>query len=221
MHSLETKTPHTALCNLEILFTGNGTSKRAPSSLVLLQRLMSLKYCWLALVPPNSRQWPLGFMHHTPTEGTKPNWTWTPSGDLKWKISKNWRRQPLKDTAFPKWPNEAHTPCSYCCFLLYFLSLFVGRTMPLSTFPNLLQMGETSPTVGCVFRSLDLSKTTNDLDFSVHPISNFAGIPNAAVYLNCSTGPSYKVSVLSPPNLITCFNLIQPCDRKTRSLQYP
>lgn len=65
MHSLETKTPHTALCNLEILFTGNGTSKRAPSSLVLLQRLMSLKYCWLALVPPNSRQWPLGFMHHT------------------------------------------------------------------------------------------------------------------------------------------------------------
>lgn len=44
----------------------------------------------------------------------------------------------------------------------------------------------------------------------VHPISNFTGILDAIVCLNCFAGLFYKVRVLSSPNFVPGFNLTQP-----------
>lgn len=103
--------------------------------------------------------------------------------------------------------DQAHIPFSHYCFLPYFLPLYLGQTLLLCTFPDLLQKRETSLTVGFVTRNLDLSMTAVT---PTHTISNFSGIPNATLYPNCSAGPLYKVRLLNPHALVPRLNLSSP-----------
>ena len=83
--------------------------------------------------------------------------------DLILKISRNWSRQHLKQTAFPRWQDKAWMISPLCFFAPCFPLLYPGEMMPSFTFPNPLQEGKPFLVVGSVFRNLDLSMTAMTL----------------------------------------------------------
>lgn len=102
-------------------------------------------------------------------------WSCTNTGGFQIKLTRKRSCQHLRQIAFPRWPDQACIPFICCCFLPHFLLLFLGKTILLSTSPNLSQKVEIFLTVGFLIKSLILS--TNLENPLVHLINNLSSIP--------------------------------------------
>ena len=80
----------------------------------------------------------------------------TRTGDLQIKLTRKRSCWHLRQTAFPRWGDQACIPFARCCFLLYILPFLLGKTILLIASPNLLQKGEIFLNIEFVIRSLIL-----------------------------------------------------------------
>lgn len=115
-----------------------------------LQILLTNPCTILCHQTPRTDSW----IHISPLKkAPKPDWTCTPTGVLK--DFQELKHMTEKETAFPKWLNQAYTLFSCCCFLFRSL-FFLGKTMILSIFLNLLQKGGTFLTAGSLTKNSNL-----------------------------------------------------------------
>lgn len=211
--SSETETFNSILCNPEISPLGKDVSRKSflwPPLERSLSVTVNKPLCWQT---PRKLCIYMFYLKKVPN----PDWSCTPTDDLKVTISRNWSIQQQKETTFPRWADQEFL-LSCGGFLLsvvlwwwFLLFLLERRCFNLNFSVYLLQKGETSLTIGTITRNCFAH---NVRDSVVLPVANVSIVSNDIdSYTYKPMGISYQIRLLPLGVPIPCFDpsQLQPC----------